>query len=211
MVGLIFVVWLPLRVWEPKMPSEIDGLRKTVISCTSCELSKSRTNAVPGSGSINTEIVFIGEAPGRTEDIQGMPFVGTAGKILSEALVYAGFTREDVYITNIVKCRPPDNRRPNKQEMDSCNSYLQKELEIIRPKIICILGNTAFGSLLNGNAITKNRGKIIKRNEQLYFVTIHPAAIIYNQDLRQVLKDDLKTLAGILDKIKKGIPIEINE
>ncbi|MGB6464462.1 MAG: uracil-DNA glycosylase [Nitrosotalea sp.] len=193
------------------MSSEIDDLRKTVISCTACELSKSRTNAVPGSGSVKTEIVFIGEAPGRTEDIQGMPFVGTAGKILSEALVYAGFTREDVYITNIVKCRPPDNRRPNKQEMDSCNNYLQKELEIIQPKIICILGNTAFGSLLNGNAITKNRGKIIKRNDQLYFVTIHPAAIIYNQDLRQVLKDDLKTLSGILDKIKKGIPIEINE
>jgi uracil-DNA glycosylase len=193
------------------MSSEIDSLRNAVISCAACELSKSRTNAVPGSGSINAEIVFIGEAPGRTEDIQGMPFVGTAGKILSEALAYAGFTREDVYITNIVKCRPPDNRRPNRQEMDSCNNYLQKELEIIRPKIICILGNTAFGSLLNGNAITKNRGKIIRRNDKLYFVTIHPAAIIYNPDLRQILKDDLKALYCILDKIKKGIPIEINE
>jgi uracil-DNA glycosylase len=211
MAGLIFVAWLQLRAWEPKMSTEIDDLRKTVISCTACELSKSRTNAVPGSGSIKTEIMFIGEAPGRIEDIQGMPFVGTAGKILSEALVYAGFMREDVYITNVVKCRPPDNRRPNKQEMDSCNSYLRKELEIIQPKIICILGNTAFGSLLNGNTITKNRGKIIRRNGQLYFVTIHPAAIIYNQNLRQVLKDDLKTLSGILDKIKKGIPIEINE
>ena len=193
------------------MSGAIDDLRKTVVSCTSCGLSKSRTNAVPGFGSIKTGVVFIGEAPGRTEDIQGMPFVGTAGKILSEALLYAGFTREDVYITNIVKCRPPDNRRPNKQEMDSCNGYLQKELEIIQPKIICILGNTAFSSLLNGNAITKNRGKIIKRNDQLYFITIHPAAIIYNQDLRQVLKDDLKTLSDILDKIKKGTPIEINE
>lgn len=211
MVDLIFVVWPLLRAWGHKMPGAIDDLRKTVVSCTSCGLSKSRTNAVPGSGSIKTGVVFIGEAPGRTEDIQGMPFVGTAGKILSEALLYAGFMREDVYITNIVKCRPPDNRRPNKQEMDSCNGYLQKELEIIQPKIVCILGNTAFSSLLNGNAITKNRGKIIKRNDQLYFVTIHPAAIIYNQDLRQVLKDDLKTLSGILDKIKKGIPIEINE
>src|SRR5579863_10393837 len=211
MADLIFVVWPLLRAWEHKMSDAIDDLRKIVVSCTSCGLSKSRTNAVPGSGSIKTEVVFIGEAPGRTEDIQGMPFVGTAGKILSEALLYAGFTREDVYITNIVKCRPPDNRRPNKQEMDSCNSYLQKELEIIQPKIVCILGNTAFSSMLNGNAITKNRGKIIKRNDQLYFVTIHPAAIIYNQDLRQVLKDDLKALSGILDKIKKGIPIEINE
>lgn len=211
MADLIFAVWQLLRVWGHKMSGAIDDLRKTVVSCTSCGLSKSRTNAVPGFGSIKTGVVFIGEAPGRTEDIQGMPFVGTAGKILSEALLYAGFTREDVYITNIVKCRPPDNRRPNKQEMDSCTGYLQKELEIIQPKIVCVLGNTAFSSLLNGNEITKNRGKIIKRNDQLYFVTIHPAAIIYNQGLRQVLKDDLKTLSGILDKIKKGIPIEINE
>ena len=193
------------------MSDEIDALRKTIISCTICELSKSRTNAVPGSGSIKTKVVFIGEAPGRTEDLQGTPFVGTAGKILSDALAYAGFTRDDVYITNIVKCRPPDNRRPNKQEMNSCRNYMQKELEIIQPKIVCILGNTAFGSLLNGNAITKNRGKIIKRNGQLYFVTVHPAAIIYNQDLRQVLKDDLKALSDIIDKLQKGIPVETNE
>ncbi len=193
------------------MSDEIDALRKTIISCTICELSKSRTNAVPGSGSIKTKVVFIGEAPGRTEDLQGAPFVGTAGKILSDALAYAGFTRDDVYITNIVKCRPPDNRRPNKQEMNSCRNYMQKELEIIQPKIVCILGNTAFGSLLNGNAITKNRGKIIKRNGQLYFVTVHPAAIIYNQDLRQVLKDDLKALSDIIDKLQKGIPVETNE
>jgi uracil-DNA glycosylase family 4 len=207
----IFVESLRLRVLEPKMSDEIDVLRKTIISCTICELSKSRTNAVPGSGSIKTKVVFIGEAPGRTEDLKGAPFVGTAGKILSDALAYAGFTRDDVYITNIVKCRPPDNRRPNKQEMDSCRNYMQKELEIIQPKIVCILGNTAFGSLLNGSAITKNRGKIIKRNGQLYFVTVHPAAIIYNQDLRQVLKNDLKTLSDILDKIQKGIPVETSE
>lgn len=193
------------------MSDELDILKKSVISCTTCDLSKFRTNAVPGSGRPETSVIFIGEAPGRNEDLQGEPFVGTAGKILSEALEYAGFTRNDVYITNVVKCRPPNNRRPNKEELDSCKPYLQKELEIIQPKIICILGNTAFGSLLNGNAITKNRGKVIKRNHQLYFVTVHPAAIIYNPDLRQVLKDDLKTLRGILDKVKKGIQIQISE
>ncbi|MGI0046456.1 MAG: uracil-DNA glycosylase [Nitrosotalea sp.] len=193
------------------MSDKLDGIKKDVISCVACDLSKSRTNAVPGSGNISTGVVFIGEAPGRNEDLQGAPFVGTAGKILSEALSYAGFTREDVYITNVVKCRPPNNRRPNKQETDSCRQHLQNELEVIRPKIICILGNTAFGSLLDGNEITKNRGKVIKRNNQLYFVTVHPAAIIYNPSLRQVLKDDLKMLSNILDKIKKGTPIEINE
>ncbi len=193
------------------MTTEIDDIRKDVISCTRCELSKTRTNAVPGSGSIEAEIVFIGEAPGRNEDLQGAPFVGSAGKILSEALEYAGFIRKDVYITNVVKCRPPNNRRPNKKEQESCGNHLQRELETVQPKIICILGNTAFGSLLGGNEITKNRGKIIKRNGQLYFVTVHPAAVIYNQDLRQVLKDDLKNLHNLLDKIKKGIQIKINE
>lgn len=192
------------------MSDKLDEIRNNVIACTLCELSKSRKNAVPGSGKADAEVVFIGEAPGHNEDLQGLPFVGTAGKILSEALLYAGFTREDVYITNIVKCRPPNNRRPNKHETDACRNHLRNELEVIRPKIVCILGNTAFGSLLDGNSITKNRGQVIKRNDQLYFVTVHPAAVIYNPDLRQVLKDDLKTLAEILEKIKKGTSIEYN-
>lgn len=192
------------------MSDKLDEIRNNVIACTLCELSKSRKNAVPGSGKANAEVIFIGEAPGHNEDLQGLPFVGTAGKILTEALLYAGFTREDVYITNVVKCRPPNNRRPNKHETDACRNHLRNELEVIRPKIVCILGNTAFGSLLDGNSITKNRGQVIKRNDQLYFVTVHPAAVIYNPDLRQVLKDDLKTLAEILEKIKKGTSIEYN-
>ena len=192
------------------MSKEIMALKKRVTSCVKCNLSKSRKNAVPGAGNIKSEIIFIGEAPGRNEDLQGEPFVGTAGQILSEALEYAGFTRSDVYITNVVKCRPPNNRQPLKEEQDACREHLLKELQIIQPKVICILGNTAFGSLLEGNSITKNRGKIIKRNDQLYFVTVHPAAAIYNPDLRQVLKNDLKFLAETLDKIKKGLQVEIS-
>ena len=190
------------------MLEDLSNLRKTVISCKKCELAKTRTNAVPGLGDHKSEIIFIGEAPGRNEDLEGKPFVGMAGKILSEALEYAGLTRDGVYITNVVKCRPPNNRQPNTQEIESCNNYLLEELRLISPKIVCILGNTAYGSLLNGSSITKNRGKIIKRNEQIYFVTVHPAAIIYNPQLRQILKDDLKLLAETLDKIKKGISIE---
>ena len=191
-----------------KMSEDLCNLRKTVISCKKCELAKTRTNAVPGLGNNKSEIIFIGEAPGRNEDLEGKPFVGMAGKILSEALEYAGLTRDRVYITNVVKCRPPNNRQPNAQEIESCNFYLLEELRLISPKIVCILGNTAYGSLLNGSSITKNRGKIIKKDEQIYFVTVHPAAVIYNPQLRQVLKDDLKLLAEILDKIKKGISIE---
>lgn len=190
------------------MSEEIETLRRNVAACTRCDLAKSRVNAVPGFGGIETELILIGEAPGRNEDLRGEPFVGSAGKILSEALEYAGLCRSALYITNVVKCRPPNNRRPTKQEVESCRVHLEKELEIIRPKIVCVLGNTAYGSLLDGSAITKNRGKILEKNGQLYFVTVHPAAVIYNPDLRQVLKDDLKTLHDILGKIKKGIKIQ---
>jgi len=181
-----------------------------VISCVNCSLSKSRTNAVPGNGNKNSDIIFVGEAPGRNEDLKGQPFVGTAGQILSEALAYAGFERENVYITNVVKCRPPDNRQPLTEERTACRPYLSEELEIMKPKIVCILGNTAYRSLLDGSEITKNRGKIVKSNGQLYFVTVHPAAVIYNPGLRQVLKDDFVLLAKSLDKLRKGLDIEIS-
>ncbi|MGI0060264.1 MAG: uracil-DNA glycosylase, partial [Nitrosotalea sp.] len=129
----------------------------------------------------------------------------------SEALTYAGFERENVYITNVVKCRPPDNRQPLTEERTACRPYLSEELEIIKPKIVCILGNTAYRSLLDGSEITKNRGKIVKSNSQLYFVTVHPAAVIYNPGLRQVLKDDFLLLAKSLDKLRKGLDIEISQ
>ncbi len=186
----------------------MDALRLQVISCTKCNLSKSRTNAVPGKGNHSAEIMFIGEAPGRNEDLHGEPFVGYAGKILSDALEYAGLSRDDVFITNVVKCRPPNNRVPLEEEKNSCLPYLTSELDIIKPKIICILGNTAYGSILGGNSITKNRGKIIKKNDQLYFLTIHPAAAIYTPDLKQVLKDDMKTLVETLEKVKKGNQVQ---
>ena len=193
------------------MSEELNEVRNRVISCVNCNLSKSRTNAVPGIGNEKSDVIFVGEAPGRNEDLQGKPFVGTAGQILSEALEYAGFTRDQVYITNVVKCRPPNNRQPIAEERDACRQYLSEELKIIKPKIICILGNTAYSSLLDGSAITKNRGKLVKNNDQLYFVTVHPAAIIYNPGLRQVLKDDFVLLAKTLDKLRKGLDVEISK
>jgi len=193
------------------MSSKLGDVKNRVVSCVNCNLSKTRTNAVPGIGNEKSDIIFVGEAPGRNEDMQGKPFVGTAGQILSEALEYAGFARDQVYITNVVKCRPPNNRQPITEERVACRPYLSEELEIIKPKIICILGNTAYSSLLDGREITKNRGKIVKNNDQLYFVTVHPAAIIYNPGLRQVLKDDFVRLAQALDKLRKGLDVEISQ
>ena len=176
----------------------LEKIQKNVISCTKCELCKTRKNAVPGKGSKISKVVFIGEAPGRNEDIAGEPFVGAAGKKLSMALEDAGLHRDSIYITNMIKCRPPNNRVPTIQERESCKPYLDSELELIKPKIICIMGNTAYNSLLQGNSISKNRGKFVKKDGKLYFITIHPAATIYNPDLLKDLKSDMKTLAKTL-------------
>ena len=140
-----------------------------VVSCTKCELCKTRNNSVPGKGNHKSEIIFIGEAPGRSEDKAGEPFVGAAGKKLSEALEYAGISRDSVYITNVVKCRPPSNRVPTQKEKESCRKYLELEISLIKPKVICIMGNTAYQSLLGGGNITKERGKFVKNNGKTYF------------------------------------------
>ena len=193
------------------MESKLDVVRKKVIECTKCELSKTRTNSVPGKGNFHSDVIFVGEAPGRNEDLKGEPFVGVAGKKLSLALENAGISREDVYITNTVKCRPPNNRVPSKIEKQTCQDYIKNEINIIKPKIICVLGNTAFGSILGGTEITKYRGKIGIKDDQLYFITIHPAATIYNQELIKVLKQDIKKLFDLIRELKNGkdIPIDI--
>jgi uracil-DNA glycosylase len=176
----------------------ISEIRDQVSSCTKCELCKTRINAVPGKGNPSAKIVFIGEAPGRTEDVRGEPFVGSAGKKLSDALAKNGILRDSVYITNVVKCRPPNNRVPNESERESCSPYLDAELEAIKPEIICVLGNTASNSVLGQGEITKNRGKIIEKNGKKYFLTFHPAAIIYNQELAAIFESDIATLAKLV-------------
>jgi uracil-DNA glycosylase family 4 len=192
------------------MDSKLETVRQNVIECTKCDLCKTRTNAVPGKGNFNSDVIFVGEAPGKNEDLHGEPFIGVAGKKLTVALENAGISRDEVYITNTVKCRPPNNRVPSKLEKETCQEYIQKEIEIIKPKIICVLGNTAFGSVLGGTEITKFRGKIGRKNDQLYFITIHPAATIYNQKLVEVLKEDIKKLFELIRELKNGKQISID-
>ena len=188
----------------------IETIRKDVIKCTKCELCKTRTNSVPGKGNFQSEVIFVGEAPGRNEDQRGEPFVGVAGNRLSMALENAGIKRDSIYITNVVKCRPPNNRVPSVLERNTCKEYLQKEISIIKPKIICILGNTAFNSILGGSEITKFRGKIVRKEGQLYFLTVHPAATIYNQELIETLKQDIVKLFDIIKEIKNNNQINID-
>ena len=193
------------------MNQELETIKQNVIKCTKCDLCKTRTNAVPGKGNFQSDVIFVGEAPGRNEDKKGEPFIGVAGKKLSIALNEAGISRDDVYITNIVKCRPPNNRVPNTDERDTCKEYLKQEISIIKPKLICILGNTAFNSILGGSEITKFRGKVVRKDNLLYFLTIHPAATIYNQKLIDVLKNDIVKLFDLIRDLKnnKEVPVDI--
>lgn len=179
----------------------LENIREQVETCTKCELCKTRNKSVPGKGNHHSKIIFIGEAPGRSEDKAGEPFVGAAGKKLSDALDYAGITRDEVYITNVVKCRPPSNRVPTLNEKESCRDYLESEIALIKPKVICIMGNTAFQSILDGANITKERGKFVKKDGNTYFLTIHPAAVIYNQKLLSLLKNDMKKLVNEVKKM----------
>ena len=192
------------------MTSELEKIRQEVMECTKCELCKTRTNSVPGKGNFSSDVIFVGEAPGRNEDRHGEPFIGVAGKKLTFALENAGVSRDSVYITNVVKCRPPNNRVPSVSERDTCKEYLQNEIEQIKPKIICILGNTAFNSILGGSEITKFRGKLVRKNNQLYFLTVHPAATIYNQELIQVLKSDIAKLFEIIKELKNKKQVKID-
>ena len=192
------------------MEKELKKIKKQVTQCTKCELSKTRNNSVPGKGNFKSDVIFVGEAPGKNEDKNGEPFIGIAGKKLSAALEEANVSRDEIYITNVVKCRPPDNRVPNTDERNTCQEYLKEEIKIIKPKIICVLGNTAFNSVLGGSEITKFRGKIIRKDNQLYFISVHPAATIYNQKLIKVLKKDIKKLFKLIRELNNNKEIKID-
>lgn len=182
---------------------ELEQIKQAAEACKKCELCKGRTNLVPGDGSFDAQIMFVGEAPGKTEDEQGKPFVGAAGKILAAMLESIGLKREDVYITNVVKCRPPMNRDPLSEEVACCADYLQREIEIIRPKLIILLGRHAMDRFLPGLKISKDHGRPFRRNGQVYFPVYHPAATIYHQALRVDLEKDFKKIPKIIEAIGK--------
>ena len=174
-------------------------LRDQIVKCILCDLYKSRIHAVPGNGNATDKIMMIGEAPGKTEDQNGVPFIGSAGKILDKALSDGGLNRDDVYITNVVKCRPPNNRIPTDKEIEICtNNYLKNEIRLISPKIICILGATALRSVLGYEQMSRYRGKIVMISPHKYFITYHPAATIYNSKLKEIFFDDIKKLCRIV-------------
>jgi uracil-DNA glycosylase family 4 len=171
-------------------------------ACTACELSEHRTRVVFGSGSPSARVMFVGEAPGYNEDIQGEPFVGAAGKLLDELLrEMVGITREEVYIGNVLKCRPPDNRDPTAHEIETCKPFLVKQIEIIQPDVICTLGNFATRTLTGRReGISKLRRKPIRVEEWYVFPMFHPAAALHRGDLYDDVRKDFEALKQFLDE-----------
>ena len=171
---------------------DLTRLTTRIARCTKCPLHMSRTRTVPGEGPANARIVLVGEAPGREEDRRGKPFVGAAGRVLDEALLRAGLSRGDVFITNVVKCRPPRNRRPSRDEADACDAYLAGQIEAVRPRVIVAMGQTAARALLGpGTALSKVRGRWRRVLGTPALTTYHPAAILYNRRLSRTLAADL--------------------
>ncbi len=169
---------------------------ETIRSCTKCRLYEQRRNAVPGMGNTDADIMFIGEGPGEQEDIQGLPFVGKAGQLLSKMLAAIQLKREEVYITNVVKCRPPGNRAPLPDEVDACFPYLKRQIDMIRPRIIVCLGGPAIQTMLKSNlGITKLRGQIHRFEEIPLIATYHPAAVLrFPERYKRDVWNDLKLL-----------------
>lgn len=177
-----------------------------ILSCKRCPLYQTRTHPVPGEGGFNKKIMLIGEAPGKNEDLQGRPFVGRAGKLLDEALSAAGLTRKDVYITNVLKCRPPNNRDPTEEEINACSPFLEKQMEILKPKVVIALGRFAWAWLcerfgVTYSPISEARGRVFTVSTLTMSFklvpTYHPAAVLRRKNLRDAFFDDIKLASSL--------------
>ena len=182
--------------------TQLDELAQQIITDKVCpDLAKGATQLVFADGTADADIVFIGEAPGKSEDEQGLPFVGAAGKFLNEMLETIGLQRSDIYITNIVKYRPPNNRDPEPEEKAAFMPYLVKQLSIIQPKLIVFLGRHSMGNFFPELSISQVHGKALRKDGQLYLALYHPAAALYNGNMRATLIDDFKRIPKVLAKL----------
>jgi len=178
----------------------LDDIRARILICVKCPLHRSRTHAVPGEGSCDAEVMFVGEAPGQHEDAQGRPFVGAAGQLLNRMLEGIGLRRADVFITNVVKCRPQGNRDPNPGEVETCTEeYLFAQIALIEPKIVCALGRFAMGVLIDPHlSITAAHGTVYRKSGILHLPIIHPAAVLHSERNRLLLEHDFQKLKAVL-------------
>ncbi|HOA25257.1 MAG TPA: uracil-DNA glycosylase [Aggregatilineales bacterium] len=178
------------------MPDSLEQIAAEVAVCTRCPLHRGRTKAVPGEGSPNADIMFIGEGPGYHEDRQGRPFVGASGSFLTEMLEGIGLRREDVFIANVVKCRPPGNRDPEPHEIQACSVYLDRQIALIDPKVIVTLGRFSMAKWFPTARISRIHGQARKVNGRLIVPFFHPAAALHQPTLRQAVEEDFRKLPG---------------
>ncbi len=183
----------------PDYASLIDQIK----TCDACTLSKERTQAVPGNGSTDADIFFIGEGPGFYEDREGVPFVGRAGALLNRMLDGIGIRRDDVYVTNMVKCRPPNNRDPLPAEIESCKPFLDEQLNMVRPKVIVTLGRYSFSKFFPGEAISRARGKPRSWNGLVVYPMYHPAAALRNSKFHDALQRDFSALPELVREVSE--------
>lgn len=174
--------------------NKLEEIAEKIRLCKDCPLHKERLNAVPGSGNPNAKLIIIGEAPGAKEDKEGLPFIGSAGKILNQGLEQANLSRDDVFITNTVKCRPPENRDPSKLEKEACKKHLEAQIKEINPQIYLLLGNHSLQKEFPDKKVTDTHGQFLERDGKQFFCTFHPAATIYNQKLRPLFFEDIAKL-----------------
>lgn len=176
----------------------LSELEAAVRVCPLCQLSESRTNAVPGEGPEDADIMFVGEGPGFHEDRQGRPFVGAAGQYLEDLLASIGLTREDVYITNVVKCRPPENRDPLSDEIEACRPYLERQIELIQPTIIVTLGRFSMNLFMPEAKISQVHGKPRKMRGIVYYPIYHPAAGLHQPRWKSMIEEDFRRIPEVL-------------
>jgi uracil-DNA glycosylase family 4 len=180
--------------------SALTELYQKMATCNRCGLAAHRSRVVPGEGAENAEIVFIGEAPGWNEDQQGRPFVGAAGQFLEELIASIGLTRKQVYICNVIKCRPPENRDPMPGEIKACEPWLDEQLRLLSPKIIVTLGRYSMARFFPGESISKIHGKERNQSGIVYYAMYHPAAALHQQKLRETIQQDMLKIPSLLAK-----------
>jgi DNA polymerase len=181
---------------------KLEELAEKIRVCEQCPLHESRILAVPGDGNLSARVMIIGEAPGQEEDKSGHPFVGAAGRFFSQVLAENGLKREDFFITNVVKCRPPNNRTPRKGEVDTCTQhYLSKQIALINPRLIMLLGSVSAKKLLDVKSVNAVRGQVIEHEGRKFLVGYHPAAGFYREDLVAKIKEDFARLRDELQKL----------
>lgn len=182
--------------------AELAKLNDEVRACPLCDLSKTRKRAVPGEGPVDAEIMFIGEAPGFHENEQGRPFIGPAGRFLDELLASIDLDRGKVYITNVVKCRPPNNRDPLPHEIEACAPYLERQLALIKPKVVVTLGRFSMAKFFPGASISKIHGQPKRIGGTFYFPMYHPAAALHRGDLVATVKADMLKLPALVEEAR---------